>query len=62
MLATLIENHPTLSDWLFLIAVVLAVIVAVVTAPKVTAPTVDKWVGTLSALSLGCIAAGFLVL
>jgi hypothetical protein len=62
MFADIISGHPLLSEWLFLIAVVLAVIGAVAAAPKVITPKLGGWAITLAVVAIGLIAAAFLVL
>lgn len=62
MTAILIEGHPHLADWLFLIGAFLALLAAIAYAPKANTPKFSPWSGTLIALAVCSLAVAWLVL
>jgi hypothetical protein len=60
--AEIMSGHRDLSDVVLLIGVVLAVLAAIAAAPHPAATPQAKWVGSLAALAVGCIAFGLLAL
>jgi hypothetical protein len=60
--AEIMTGHRDLSDVVLLIGVVLAVLAAIAAWPHPQTATTAKWVGSLAALAVGCIAFGLLAL
>lgn len=62
MIADISHGHVTLADWLFLIAAVVFVLAAILSAS--TAVARPSWLNTvtLTAVGLACVAVAWLVL